>query len=144
MSGQDFSDWYKSIPQITRYWFTGSVIVPLAARFGLVGATLAIEGPERVPAGWHALVEGQTDMILGPQRLARMGFHAPARGLFGARSEQVMSMAMVRVALWEPARQGVLAFGSPDAQGFAEDMGAELVAFLARVVERTAERWPVL
>ena len=38
MSGQDFSDWYKSIPQITRYWFTGSVIVPLAARFGLVGA----------------------------------------------------------------------------------------------------------
>ncbi|MDF2902177.1 MAG: hypothetical protein K0Q62_2236, partial [Phenylobacterium sp.] len=24
------------------------------------------------------------------------------------------------------------------------DMGAELVAFLARVVERTAERWPVL
>jgi uncharacterized protein YigA (DUF484 family) len=113
-------------------------------RFGLVGATLAIEGPERVPAGWHALVEGQTDMILGPQRLARMGFHAPARGLFGARGEQVMSMAMVRVAMWEPARQGVLAFGSPDAQGFAEDMGAELVAFLARVVERTAERWPVL
>ena len=83
-------------------------------------------------------------MILGPQRLARMGFHAPARGLFGARGEQVMSMAMVRVALWEPARQGVLAFGSPDANGFAEDMGAELVAFLARVVERTAERWPVL
>ena len=27
---------------------------------------------------------------------------------------------------------------------FTEDMGAELVAFLARVVERTAERWPVL
>ena len=113
-------------------------------RFGLVGATLALEGPERVPAGWHALVEGQTDMILGPQRLARMGFHAPARGLFGAKAERVMSMAMVRVAIWEPARQGVLAFGSPDAQGFTEDMGAELVAFLARVVERTAERWPVL
>jgi len=112
--------------------------------WSLYGATLAIEGPDRVPAGWHALVEGQTDMILGPQRLARMGFHAPARGLFGARGEQVMSMAMVRVAMWEPARQGVLAFGSPDANGFAEDMGAELVAFLARVVERTAERWPVL
>ncbi len=113
-------------------------------RFGLAGATLALEGPERVPAGWYALVEGQTDLILGERRLHRMGFHAPSRGLFGARAEQVRSMALVRVALWEPARQGVLAFGSPDEKGFTEDMGAELVAFLARVVERTAERWPVL
>ncbi|MDB5428359.1 MAG: hypothetical protein JWR43_2334, partial [Phenylobacterium sp.] len=44
----------------------------------------------------------------------------------------------------EPSRQGLLAFGSTDAEGFTEDMGTELVAFLARVVERTAERWPVL
>jgi len=36
MSGADFSDWYKSIPQITRYWFSGSVIVPLIARFGII------------------------------------------------------------------------------------------------------------
>ena len=32
----DFSDWYKGIPQITRYWFSGSVIVPLIARFGII------------------------------------------------------------------------------------------------------------
>ncbi|HRD29875.1 MAG TPA: DUF484 family protein [Caulobacter sp.] len=113
-------------------------------RFGLVAATIAIEGPGRTPAGWHALVEGQSDLILGPQRLSRMGFHAPARGLFGERADQVRSMAMVRIAIWEPGREGVLAFGSPDAKGFTADMGAELVAFLARVVERTAERWPVL
>ncbi len=115
-----------------------------ALRFGLVGAVISIEGPERTPAGWHALVEGQADLILGPQRLHRMGFHAPARGLFGAKADEVRSMAMVRLAIWEPARQGVLAFGSPDAEGFTKDMGAELVAFLARVLERTAERWPVL
>ena len=53
-------------------------------------------------------------------------------------------MAMVRMAIWEPSREGLLAFGSEDEHGFTEDMGAELVAFLARVVERTAERWPVL
>jgi hypothetical protein len=53
-------------------------------------------------------------------------------------------MAMVRMAIWEPSRQGLLAFGSPDPEGFTEDMGTELVAFLARVVERTAERWPIL
>jgi Derlin-1 len=32
----DFSDWYKSVPQMTRYWFTGSVVLPLIARFGLI------------------------------------------------------------------------------------------------------------
>jgi uncharacterized protein YigA (DUF484 family) len=113
-------------------------------RFGLTGAVVALEGPERVPAGWYRLVEGQADLILGAQRLARMGFHAPAAPLFGDKAPVVRSMAMVRVALWEPARQGVLAFGSPDPKGFTKDMGAELVAFLARVFERTAERWPVL
>jgi derlin-1 len=35
-TGSEFSDWYKAIPQMTRYWFTGSVILPLAARFGLL------------------------------------------------------------------------------------------------------------
>ena len=51
-------------------------------------------------------------------------------------------MALVRMAVWSPLRQGVLAFGSREPAGFTPDMGAELVAFLARVVERTAERWP--
>jgi uncharacterized protein YigA (DUF484 family) len=73
-----------------------------------------------------------------------MGFSPTALGLFGERGEAVRSMAMVRMAMWEPARQGLIAFGSTDAEGFTADMGSELVAFLARVVERTAERWPVL
>ena len=114
-------------------------------RFGLTAGVLALEGPENTPAGWRTLVEGQVDMILdGHQRLHRMGFAPTALGLFGERADNVKSMAMVRLAIWEPARQGLMAFGSADPQGFTADMGAELVAFLARVVERTAERWPVL
>ena len=114
-------------------------------RFGLVAGVAALEGPGRTPAGWRMLVEGQVDMILGdPQQLASMGFSPTAMGLFGERAPQVRSMAMVRMAIWEPARQGLLAFGSADENGFTQDMGHELVAFLARVVERTAERWPVL
>lgn len=114
-------------------------------RFGLTAGIVALEGPERTPAGWRLLAEGQVDMVLGGcQRLARMGFAPTALGLFGERSESVRSMAMVRLAIWEPARQGLVAFGSADPEGFTPDMGAELVAFLARVVERTAERWPVL
>jgi uncharacterized protein YigA (DUF484 family) len=114
-------------------------------RFGLAAGVVTLEGPQTVPAGWRLLVEGQVDMILdGHQRLHRMGFAPTALGLFGERAETVKSMAMVRLAIWEPARQGLIAFGSSDPEGFTPDMGAELVAFLGRVVERTAERWPVL
>lgn len=114
-------------------------------RFGLAAGVIGLETEGLPPAGWHGLVEGQVDMILdGPQRLARMGFAPTALGLFGDRAGTVRSMAMVRLAMWEPSRQGLLAFGSADPEGFTPDMGAELVAFLARVVERTAERWPLL
>ena len=114
-------------------------------RFGLAAGVIALETGGHPPAGWRMLVEGQVDMILGgPQRLARMGFAPTALGLFGDRAETIKSMAMVRMAIWEPSRRGLLAFGSTDAEGFTEDMGTELVAFLARVVERTAERWPLL
>ena len=114
-------------------------------RFNLAAGVIALETDGHPPAGWKRLVEGQVDMILGgPQRLARMGLAPTALGLFGDRAAGVASIAMVRMAIWEPSRQGLLAFGSSDPEGFTEDMGHELVAFLARVVERTAERWPVL
>lgn len=114
-------------------------------RFGLAAGIIVLEDADRVPAGWKRLVEGQVDMILGgSHRLARMGFAPTALPLFGDKAELVRSMAMVRMSIWEPARQGLLAFGSEDPDGFTEDMGVELVAFLARVVERTAERWPIL
>jgi hypothetical protein len=114
-------------------------------RFGLAAGIIALETDGHPPGGWKMLVESQVDMILGgSQRLARMGFVPTALGLFGERAEAIQSMAMVRMAIWEPSRQGLLAFGSPNPAGFTEDMGTELVAFLARVVERTAERWPIL
>lgn len=114
-------------------------------RFGLVAGVVALEDDGRVPAGWRMLVSGQIDMILGdPQALTRMGVVPVAHGLFGDLAETVRSVALVRMAIWEPARQGLIAFASSDPEGFTEDMGVELVAFIARVVERTAERWPVL
>lgn len=113
-------------------------------RFGLAAGIVALEGPDRTPAGWRMLVDGQIDMIIGHDRVALMGFQPTALGLFGERAGSIRSMAMVRMAIWEPSREGLLAFGSEDEHGFTKDMGAELVAFLARVVERTAERWPVL
>jgi uncharacterized protein YigA (DUF484 family) len=113
-------------------------------RFGLVGGVIAVERPGGVPAGWRALPEEGADGLLGPTGLSRMGAPRTAQALFDERAEHVASIALVRMAIWTPARQGVLAFGSPDPDGFTLDMGSELVAFLARVVERTAERWPAL
>jgi len=109
-------------------------------RFGLTAGVIAVEGA--ASDGWRALARGQVDLILGFGLRARMG-HAPtALGLFGDLAPMIGSVALVRLNLWSPARQGVLAFGAADPQAFAPDMGADLVAFLARVVERTAQRWP--
>jgi uncharacterized protein YigA (DUF484 family) len=114
-------------------------------RFGLAAGMIALECEGLPPAGWKHLVEGQVDLILGGQRrMARMGFAPTALGLFGPDAGEIRSMAMVRMAIWEPSRQGLLAFGSTNPEDFTPHMGAELVAFLARVVERTAERWPLL
>jgi uncharacterized protein YigA (DUF484 family) len=112
-------------------------------RFGLAAGVIAVE-IEQAPAGWRSLVEGQVGMVLGEHGLARMGVLPIAHGLFGPQHGEIRSVALVRMAIWEPSRQGLLAFGSADAEGFTPDMGSELVAFLARVVERTAERWPLL
>lgn len=113
-------------------------------RFGVTAGVIAVEGPGKTPAGWRALPSGLIDIVLGPEGLARMGPCPAAAELFGETPEPVQSAALVRIALWDPVRFGVLGFGSADPAGFSRDMGAELVAFIARVVERTAERWPPL
>ena len=66
--------------------------------------------------------------------------HAPiAHGLFVGAPSSIATVALVRLTLWD--RAGLMALGAPDPDAFAADMGEELVAFLARVAERTAERW---
>ena len=113
-------------------------------RFGLVAGVVALETPGAVPAGWRTLGADGATLLLGPGGMARMGAPDGSRALFGELGPEVGSVALARMTLWEPARQAVLAFGSSDPDAFTRDMGAELVAFLARVTERTAERWPVL
>ena len=120
---------------------TALALVVLAAVWAIVAGVLRMAAA----IAWRNLIEGQVDLILGgSQELAFMGFAPTAVGLFAERRDQVFSMAMIRMAIWEPARQGLIAFASSDPEGFTPDMGHELVSFLARVVERTAERWPVL
>lgn len=119
-----------------------------AARFGLAGAAVALERPGGVPFGWRSLESGDIDALLGPDGLHWLGPPIAGLDLFGAAADAVKSVALIRMAPMfagdEGARPALCAFGSSDPQGFTPAMGCELVAFIARVVERTAERWPIL
>jgi uncharacterized protein YigA (DUF484 family) len=111
------------------------------ARFGLALGALALEGGD-TPPGWFTLVEGQAALLLGDTRPTRLGRVPTAAGLFGVQAPMIESVALARLTLWRPERRGVMAFGSIDPDAFTPDMGSELVTFLARVIEQTAERWP--
>ncbi len=111
-----------------------------SARFALAAGVLALEGPGEAPPGWRGLVQGQIDLLVGPGRASLMGRLPVAHGLFAGSPSAIGSVALVKIAAWD--RAGLLALGSPDPEAFAAEMGGELVAFLARVVERTASRWP--
>jgi uncharacterized protein YigA (DUF484 family) len=118
-------------------------------RFGLAGAAIALEKPGGVPFGWRGLEAGGVDALLGDHGLTWLGPNFDGLNLFGAGEDQVKSVALIRMAPQFPgaettARHAVCAFGSPEEDGFTPTMGCELVAFIARVVERTAERWPIL
>lgn len=112
------------------------------AHFGLAAAVIALEGLDRTPASWRALAAGQCDLTLGIGKPARLGVVPTARGLFSA-GDSVGSVALIRLSIWSPERAGILAFAAADESAFSPEMGHELIDFLARVVERTAERWPL-
>lgn len=109
-------------------------------RFGLAAGSVAVEG--KAPAGWVRLEEGMVDTILGEERVSRLGETGFGALLFPAALTPVQSVALIRLSLWE--RTGLVAFGAADAESFTPEMGCELIAFIARVIERTAERWPVI
>jgi uncharacterized protein YigA (DUF484 family) len=118
-------------------------------RFGLVGASVALEKPGGVPFGWKALEAGGVDALLGEHGLTWLGPNFEGLDLFGAAEAEVKSVALIRMAPHfpgseTPVRHAICAFGSQEDDGFTPSMGCELVAFIARVVERTAERWPIL
>jgi uncharacterized protein YigA (DUF484 family) len=109
-------------------------------RFGLVDAVIAVEGGLSTPAGWHELVEGQAELVLRG-RDAQLGVVPTAHGLFGPAATRIGSVALLRLRLWQGRCAGLLAFGAEGADAFAAEMGHELIDFVARVIERMAERW---
>jgi len=110
-------------------------------QFGLLTGVVAIEGEDGAPDGWRRLAPGQVDLLIGRGKAVRMGVVPTAVGLFGDLGPIVGSVALVRLTMGPARRQGVLAFAGVESDAFAADMGPDLVTFLARVIDRTAERW---
>jgi uncharacterized protein YigA (DUF484 family) len=111
------------------------------SRFGLSAAALLVEGP--APSGWRSLRPGEADDLIGG-RSRRLGPAEAVERLFGASAGGVGSMALVRLELWRIDHPGLLALGAAREEVFSREMGADLVEFLARVIERMADRWPPL
>lgn len=115
-------------------------------RFGLAGGVLAIEKPGAVPFGWKAMELGRVDALLGDDGLDWLGPNFTGLNLFGPADGEIKSVALVRMKLNLPdsdePRAALCGFGSSEDDGFTPAMGCELVAFITRVVERMAVRWP--
>ncbi|WP_292054352.1 MULTISPECIES: DUF484 family protein [unclassified Brevundimonas] len=117
------------------------------ARFGLAGAAVAIEKPGTVPFGWKSLETGRVDALLGEDGRNWLGPNFTGLDLFGPADGDVRSVALVRMNIrfpdQEESRPALCAFGSVEDEGFTPAMGCELIAFVARVFERMAQRWPL-
>lgn len=53
MAQNDLAQWYHSIPQITKYWFTADVVLPLASRMGLIDGNNLVLVPELIWKRFH-------------------------------------------------------------------------------------------
>lgn len=67
-----FADWYNSIPQLTKYWFTADVVLPMAARLGLIDLNNLILVPSLVWENFH-IWRPVTSLFTYP--IASGGFH---------------------------------------------------------------------
>jgi len=42
MSSNDIADWFRRIPTMTKYWFTGSIVLPLLGKLGVVSIMMMV------------------------------------------------------------------------------------------------------
>ena len=118
----------------------------LALALGIKAAALCVESANGVAAmGAHSL------RILEPGGVARMmGGEMPyrlvanvrgSRGLYNHLAEDVQSEALVRLDFARGAPAGLLALGGHSPEQFHPEQAADLLEFLARIVERCVRRW---
>jgi uncharacterized protein YigA (DUF484 family) len=123
----------------------------LARTLGLCAATICIEAANGVECGVVGSIGLRGVRVLEPGGVARMmGGDLPYRlvanvrgssGLYGAQAEEVLSEALVRLDFSPASPPGLFALGGAAAEQFHPDQGADLLEFLARIVERCVRLW---
>jgi hypothetical protein len=93
-------------------------------------------------AGWRDLPPGGVADLLGARRDARWDSPPPPNCCSATPRPRWAAPRLSACGCGTTARAAGLRLARPE--GFTPDMGAELIAHLARVIERVAGRWPVL
>ncbi len=103
----------------------------------------ADETPARVrTAGIHKLESHGVDSRIGQGRDVLLANDIPGDpDVFGPAAGIVRSQALARLRCGRHAPCGLIAFGARDKGKFEPHQGAELLVFLARVLERQIQGW---
>jgi len=122
------------------------VTTDLAVMLDADVVTIGIERPEgprpRMPhPGVQLLRTGSVAQLLGERDASRLGDVHGDPMLFGGAAGLVRSQALLRLDVSEHTPPGLLCIGTRKADRFQQGQGTELLAFLARALERTIAAW---
>lgn len=97
--------------------------------------------PNITTNGIRVLPEGTMDKWMKGQSVMLQSNITGIEAIFGGGATLVQSQALLRVDISMDTPPAILAFGSRDPLMFQDGQGTELIAFLARVVERSFRNW---
>ncbi|MDO8290975.1 MAG: DUF484 family protein [Parvibaculum sp.] len=118
----------------------------LARTLGLASATICMEATGNVSRadtiGIRLLERGGVARMMGGTHDYRLVANVQgSAGLYGDRADEVRSEALVRLEFSRVTPPGLLALGGRDMDQFHPDQAADLLEFLARIVERCVRLW---
>lgn len=92
-------------------------------------------------SGIRVIPEGTVDKWMDGQNVLLQDNISGIEAIYGGGAALVGSQALLRIDISMDTPPAILAFGSRDPNMFAEGQATDLVAFLARVVERAFRSW---
>lgn len=118
----------------------------LARMVGLASATICMEATGHFnradTIGIRLLERGGVARMMGGTMPYRLVANVQgSEGLYGERAALVHSEALVRLEFSDVTPPGMLALGGLDMEQFHPDQAADLLEFLARIVERCVRLW---
>lgn len=97
--------------------------------------------PQILTSGIRVLPEGTINNWMGDQNVLLQDNISGIEAIYGGGANLVQSQALLRIDIAMDTPPAILAFGSRDPNMFSEGQATDLIAFLARVVERAFRSW---